>query len=207
MKEKKIWLYKGLAVFLTMVVVATALVGVSALGEFSTHCDDISQKVLRLHVLANSDSPEDQALKLQVRDAILAETGDLFSTAENKEAAMELVKAEQDTLTAVAEETLRSNGCDDSVTVELAQVFFDTRTYDTVTMPAGTYDAVQVKIGAAAGHNWWCVLFPSLCLPSATGPALSDVLTDEELDVVEQSGYDVRFQVVEWYQQIAGWFR
>ena len=105
----------------------------------------------------------------------------------------------------VAERTLRKNGCDLPVTAALKKVKFNTRTYGNITLPAGEYDALQVEIGAAKGKNWWCVLFPSLCVPSSTNVQMEDVLTQDELQVVEQSGYDVRFKVVEWYEAVKGW--
>ena len=105
----------------------------------------------------------------------------------------------------VAERTLRKNGCDLPVTAALKKVKFNTRTYGNITLPAGDYDALQVEIGAAKGKNWWCVLFPSLCVPSSTNVQMEDVLTQDELQVVEQSGYDVRFKVVEWYEAVKGW--
>lgn len=207
MRKNTAWAMKAATLLLTMVIVALAMVAASALGEFRVQCEDISQKVLRLHVLANSDSEEDQALKLKVRDAILEESDALFQASENKADAMEIIASHQDALEAVARRTLAANGCEDSVTVELKEVYFNTRTYGDLTMPAGYYDALQVKIGAAAGQNWWCVLFPSLCVPSATSVQMEDVLSPEEMDVIEQDGYEIRFKVVEWYESVAGWFR
>lgn len=207
MKKYTVWFTKAVALLLTMVVVALAMVAASSLGEFRVRCEDISQKVLRLHVLANSDSEEDQALKLKVRDAILEKSDTLFQASENKADAMEIIAEHKADMETVARQTLESNGCNDPVTVELQEVYFDTRTYGDITMPAGYYDALQVKIGAAAGHNWWCVLFPAMCVPSATSVQMEDVLSPEEMEVVEQEGYAVRFKVVEWYESVAGWFR
>ena len=82
---------------------------------------------------------------------------------------------------------------------------FPTREYDGFALPSGEYLALRVVIGEGAGKNWWCVLFPSLCVPSSTNMQMEDVLTQDELQVVEQSGYDVRFKVVEWYEAVKGW--
>ena len=177
----------------------------SAFGEFQKNCASLSEKVLRLHVLANSDSEADQQLKLKVRDAILQESDRLFQQSDSKEAAMAQMATHLSDVEQVAERTLRKNGCDLPVTAELKKVEFNTRTYGNITLPAGEYDALQVEIGAAKGKNWWCVLFPSLCVPSSTNVQMEDVLTQDELQVVEQSGYDVRFKVVEWYEAVKGW--
>ena len=133
---------------IALMVAAGALTAVSALGDFRSQCESVSQKVLRLHVLADSDAEEDQQLKLKVRDAILAESETLFSAAQNKAEAMESVRKNSDELQKIAEETLRENGCDDPVEIQLAEVYFNTRTYGEITMPAGYYDALQIKIGA-----------------------------------------------------------
>lgn len=203
----RVWGKKLLILTVTMAIVAAALTAVASLGEFRVRCEDISQKVLRLHVLANSDSEEDQELKLKVRDAILEQSETLFSTSENKEEAMESVEEHKDALEAVARKTILENGYDYPVTVELKEVYFNTRTYGDITMPSGYYDAFQVKIGKAEGKNWWCVLFPSLCVPSATTVQMDEVLSPEEMEIVESDGYAVRFKVVEWYEGIVGWFR
>ncbi len=191
---------------LSLMIAAGALTAVSALGDFRAQCESISGKVLRLHVLANSDKEEDQQLKLKVRDAILAESETLFSTAQNKAEAMESVRKNRDEIQRIAEKTLQKNGCDYPVEIQLAEVYFDTRTYGEITMPAGYYDALQVKIGAGEGKNWWCVLFPALCVPSAASVEMNDVLTTEEMTVL-QEGYTVRFKIVELYEQFLGLFR
>lgn len=203
----KLWAKKGAVVLLAMVLVAAVMTAIASLGEFRIRCEDISDKVLRLHVLANSDAEEDQALKLQVRDAVLDGSAELFQASQSKADAMEKVAAQQESLQAIAQKTVWENGYDYPVTVELTETYFNTRTYGDITMPAGYYDAFQVKIGAAEGKNWWCVLFPAICVPAATGPQLDDVLSDEELAVVRDDGYEIRFKVVEWYEAVAGWFR
>ena len=192
---------------LALLLVSSALTVVSALGDFRVQCESVSEKVLRLHVLANSDSEEDQQLKLKVRDAILAESDELFFTSQNKAEAMENILKNREQIETLAEDTLRQNGCTHPVEIQLAEVYFNTRTYGDVTMPAGYYDALQVKIGVGAGKNWWCVLFPALCVPSAASVQMEDVLTEEEMRVLGQSGYDVRFKIVELYENFMGLFR
>lgn len=202
---KRFWVKQSIALLCALLLTAGAVVAVSAFGEFQKNCASLSEKVLRLHVLANSDSEADQQLKLKVRDAILQESDRLFQQSDSKEAAMAQMATHLSDVEQVAERTLRKNGCDLPVTAALKKVEFNTRTYGNITLPAGDYDALQVEIGAAKGKNWWCVLFPSLCVPSSTNVQMEDVLTQDELQVVEQSGYDVRFKVVEWYEAVKGW--
>lgn len=202
---KRFWVKQSIALLCALLLTAGAVMAVSAFGEFQKNCDSLSEKVLRLHVLANSDSEADQQLKLKVRDAILQESDRLFQQSDSKEAAMAQMAIHLSDVEQVAERTLRKNGCDLPVTAALKKVKFNTRTYGNITLPAGEYDALQVEIGAAKGKNWWCVLFPSLCVPSSTNVQMEDVLTQDELQVVEQSGYDVRFKVVEWYEAVKGW--
>lgn len=202
---KRFWVKQSIALLCALLLTVGAVMAVSAFGEFQKNCDSLSEKVLRLHVLANSDSEADQQLKLKVRDAILQESDRLFQQSDSKEAAMAQMATHLSDVEQVAERTLRKNGCDLPVTAALKKVKFNTRTYGNITLPAGDYDALQVEIGAAKGKNWWCVLFPSLCVPSSTNVQMEDVLTQDELQVVEQSGYDVRFKVVEWYEAVKGW--
>ncbi len=202
---KRFWVKQSIALLCALLLTAGAVMAVSAFGEFQKNCNSLSEKVLRLHVLANSDSEADQQLKLKVRDAILQESDRLFQQSDSKEAAMVQMATHLSDVEQVAERTLRKNGCDLPVTAALKKVKFNTRTYGNITLPAGDYDALQVEIGAAKGKNWWCVLFPSLCVPSSTNVQMEDVLTQDELQVVEQSGYDVRFKVVEWYEAVKGW--
>ena len=202
---KRFWVKQSIALLCALLLTAGAVMAVSTFGEFQKNCDSLSEKVVRLHVLANSDSEADQQLKLKVRDAILQESDRLFQQSDSKEAAMAQMATHLSDVEQVAERTLRKNGCDLPVTAALKKVEFNTRTYGNITLPAGEYDALQVEIGAAKGKNWWCVLFPSLCVPSSTNVQMEDVLTQDELQVVEQSGYDVRFKVVEWYEAVKGW--
>ncbi len=166
-------------------------------------CEDISTRVLRLHVLANSDSAQDQALKLKVRDRILLESAGLFDRVADKQQAEDKVRTELPKLKAAAEDEIRKQGYDYPVQVELTNMYFTTRKYDSITLPAGDYDALRVTIGKAEGHNWWCVIFPPMCLPAAEAPQeLSDVLNSNQLQIVEgKGGFEVKFLSVELYEK------
>lgn len=167
----------------------------------------IRGSVLRLHVLANSDSESDQALKLKVRDRLLTVSRTLYADADSRDEAIARTREELPLLQAEAERVLRENGSQDGVRVVLEDTYFTTRTYGDVTLPAGEYTAVRVMIGQAKGHNWWCVMFPPLCLSAAEEEpdaaeslCLEDVLSGEEMDFVEGGGYEPRFKCVELYE-------
>ncbi len=173
---------------------------VMSMCGFTARCEDISERVLRLHVIAASDSEEDQALKLKVRDAVLQETAGLLDGAEDRAEAHRRLETVLPRLDAVAEACLRANGCEDTVSVSLCETRFSTRCYDTFTLPAGDYEALRVVIGEGAGKNWWCVVFPPMCLGSATAAQWDDVLTSQETEIItDSSRYQVRLKIVEWY--------
>ncbi|MBR6069098.1 MAG: stage II sporulation protein R [Ruminococcus sp.] len=161
--------------------------------------DRLRGSVLRLHILAASDSERDQTLKLRVRDALL-ESGILDGADSLAEA--EAIAADRlPDIERIAETVLRANGCELPVEAELADTEFDVRTYGDITMPAGTYRALRVKIGSAQGHNWWCVMYPSLCMPAAcevTDDRQTELeyFDDEELDIMyEPEKYEIRFAI------------
>lgn len=194
----KLW-EKALAVGLFLAILFS-------FSGFAAQCQDVSQRVLRLHVLANSDSQEDQTLKLQVRDRILQESSGLLDGVTDLQEAEERVTQAMPQLLQAAQDEVAKRGYDYPVTMELTPTAFSTRVYGNVTLPAGTYEALQIKIGEAEGHNWWCVLFPSLCIPASEDSAqLEDVLTGEELEIVQGEGYEVRFKVLELIEDVENW--
>ncbi|WOC33404.1 MULTISPECIES: stage II sporulation protein R [Caproicibacterium] len=169
--------------------------------------EDIPSRVLRLHVLANSDSAADQALKLKVRDRILKDSGVWFTNADTRAQAEAQAQAHLSDLQRQAEDELRQNGCHDRVRVSLEDTWFPTRQYGKLTFPAGTYRALRVVIGQGAGHNWWCVLFPALCLPTAEPKKdLDDVLTKPE-EQLTGSQYRIQFKTVELYESLENWLK
>lgn len=170
-------------------------------------CHEIRGSVLRLHILANSDSSRDQLLKLKVRDALLTDGGAYFTQADSKEEAILRTQEHLQALEAIARLTLRAAGCEYPVTCLLETAYFDTRVYDRVTLPAGNYTALRVIIGEGSGQNWWCVMFPPMCIPAAAQVTaqeepLEEVLTPGQTDLVENgSRYVLKFKVVEWFQE------
>ena len=194
--------YDFLAVGLALVISFAFTFAISFSG-FAAESADIRAKTLRLHILANSDTEEDQALKLAVRDRIIAETDELFSASAEREDAKEQIRQRMPQIQRIAMDEVSGYGY--SVNIEFVNMFFTTRTYDGVTLPAGKYDALRVVIGAGEGQNWWCVLYPPLCLPSASGGVIDDVLDEGEREVVESSPkYEVRFKVVELWEGLFG---
>ena len=167
--------------------------------SFGASCGEIRQDVLRMHVIANSDSVEDQAVKLKVRDAVLEAGEDLFDGTLTAEGAEQVLESDIERLQNAAQTVLTENGFDYGVRVEIGKDYFNTRTYDgEVTLPAGEYEAVRVILGEGKGQNWWCVMFPPMCLPAAEADTeISDVLTQNEEDVVKSNPkYEARFKEI-----------
>lgn len=155
----------------------------------------LSQKLIRLHVVANSDAPEDQAVKLLVRDAVLQEAAIVLKDAADPEAAL---LSALPALTRAANETLFSQGSPDTASVSLRRELFPTREYDTFRLPAGVYKSLRVTIGKGEGHNWWCVVFPALCLPASseelTQACLAAGLTEGEVAILTEDTETVELE-------------
>lgn len=174
--------------------------------SFGASCGNIRNSVLRMHIIANSDSTEDQAVKLQVRDAVLAAGKDLFDGSLTAADAENILESDKQALQSAAETVLRENGFSYGVRVEIGKDFFNTRTYDEkVTLPAGEYEAVRVILGEGKGKNWWCVMFPPLCLPAAEADAqMEDVLPENEAEITEnRPQYEARFKIIELFEKLS----
>lgn len=188
-----------------VLMVAAALFLMSGALALQTQ-DQLADKVVRLHVLANSDSEEDQALKLQVRDRVLERATELLEQSENRQEAEALLRGNLLELEALAAEEIAAAGYDYPVTAELEDTTFPTREYDGFTLPAGQYLALRIVIGEGAGQNWWCVVFPPLCtIASADVPAsaLAAGLTEEDVNLItEEPGYVLKFKTVELWEQL-----
>ena len=165
--------------------------------------------VIRLHVLANSDSEEDQALKLRVRDAVLQKTDALLKDAASREEAAEILQASLGELEAVAKAAVADAGYGNAVTVTLSRESYPTRQYEQLAFPAGEYLSLRVMIGEAEGQNWWCVLFPPMCLGAASESAAEDAaisvgLTGSQYRVITEHDepiYSVRFRILEVFEE------
>lgn len=172
----------------------------------------LSGKVIRLHVIANSDTDADQALKLQVRDRILEEAAGLFQSGATLDEAAQSIQAQLPALARAGEEVVRAQGYDYPVTASLEpDVWFPTKQYTDFALPAGSYTALRVVIGDGAGRNWWCVVFPPLCLGSVTetveeAAALGELSEDDiALMTGEDEGYVIKFKAIELWEEFRGW--
>ncbi len=196
------WNLKALELSLLLALLAALVWGMWSLQSQRALAD----KVVRLHVLANSDSAEDQALKLRVRDAVLARAEELLQGAGDRAAAEDVLRAALPELTEIARRTAAEGG-GYGVTAELRNTSFPTRDYDGFTLPAGEYLALRVVIGAGEGHNWWCVVFPPLCAQTTTDvaqTAMSAGLTEEDVALVteEDTGYVLKFKSIELWEAL-----
>lgn len=167
--------------------------------EFHRAAETVQEEVLRLHILAASNEAEDQQLKLAVRDRILKEA-EVFKVGESKDSVELQMQTQLPTIAAIAEDELRKHNCQDTVSVQLCRDSFSTRVYDDFTLPAGEYDALRIVIGEGEGKNWWCVLFPSLCLSSS---GADEWFTEHELQILQSSPqWEPRFALYEWVQSL-----
>lgn len=188
------------------VLAALLICFVLNISSFSEECRNIRSKMLRMHVIANSDSDIDQELKLKVRDAVLAEGKEIFDGSVTADDAKSKILPETERLRKAALRVIENEGFSYDVKITVGNEYFNTRTYDnSVTLPAGYYTAVKVIIGEGKGHNWWCVMFPPMCLPAASKECeISDVLEKDEVQIVEGgSKYKFKFKIVEIYEKIS----
>ena len=175
------------------------MISVSAwCGTLLADRQTLNEDLIRFHVVANSDGAEDQTVKLQVRDAVLASLQEDLAKIADVEEAKAYLQANLPKIEAVANQTLKAAGFDCEAVATLCREAFDTRYYDTFTLPAGVYEALRITIGEGEGHNWWCVAFPTLCLPAtsegfeaeAAGAGFPESLTGA---LAGDSEYEVRF--------------
>ena len=169
--------------------------------------DELADKVVRLHVLANSDSEEDQALKLKVRDVVLERATAILEQSDDRREAESRLRGELLELERIAAEEIAAEGYNYPVTVELENTDFPTKEYDGFTLPAGEYLALRVIIGEGQGQNWWCVVFPPLCTAASAdvpASALAAGFSEEEVNLIteENQGYVLKFKAVEWWETL-----
>ena len=169
----------------------------------------IASKILRFHVLANSDSAEDQAVKEKVRDAVGIYLQPLLADAKNVEETKQIILAHEAEIIEVSQATLVENGYDYEVKTAIAHTYFPEKTYGSYTFPKGEYEALQIVIGEGAGQNWWCVLYPNMCfrgsvfevIEEEAGEALREVLSPwEYADVFDSGKVELRFKFLEFFR-------
>ena len=194
-------LSKKIKISVTVGIVVAILFSICSFAKTS---EEIRSDVLRLHVIANSDTSVDQNLKLRLRDYILQEGKDIFNGSVNVENAVEKIEPVLPELEKSAKAFVNQAGFDYDVKISLSNEYFTTSTYETVTLPAGKYLALRVVIGSGEGHNWWCVMFPPMCVPAADKKdEIENVFSEKEIKLVESKPkYEPRFKVVEIYEQL-----
>lgn len=191
--------------FLVTMILTAGLIFSLAFGAFEVFaedCGEVRNEVLRLHIPANSDSDEDQAVKLELRDFLLGEYGNELSACSNLSSAEERARELLPEIEQRCTEFLHERGFNYGAKAELTDMYFTTREYDRLILPAGEYTALRITLGSGEGHNWWCVIFPQLCLPAVSEP------TDNAENVLESFGkpqnVTVKFAVYEWLQGVFG---
>ena len=201
--------FKLLILLLILLLIYTFICAFSYVNAVSTN---IQNSVFRLHVIANSDSEEDQNLKYIVRDKVLEYINSISSNLNSKEDVIKLANKNIDKIQKIAEKTIHENGYDYSVKLNIGNFAFPTKTYGDISFPAGFYDALKIEIGEAKGQNWWCVMFPPLCfvdvtsgiVPEESKEVIKENLSEEEYQLLSENSNDVnfKFKIVEMFQNI-----
>ena len=203
LKRQVILLKKYIHLFVGAIIFA----GMMLCLPFVNSCEELSEDVLRVHILANSDSAADQSLKLQVRDRILSECSEYFDDCKGKDEALAITKEHLSEFEKLAADEICAHGFDYPVSAQVKEMYFNTRYYDDFTMPAGRYDALRLTIGSGDGSNWWCVMYPSLCVGAASASEMRESLDEGEYEVVTSDKFDFRFKIVEYWEDVRSWFR
>ena len=196
--------------FILLTFLLILYIFISAVSYTNAVCSDIQESVFRLHVIANSDSTEDQNLKYIVRDSVIDYINEISKDATSKDEVIAIAEEHLTEIEEIALQTVKDNGCDYPVKVSIGNFAFPSKKYGDITLPPGYYDALKIEIGEAAGQNWWCVMFPPLCfvdvtsgvVPEESKEIMKDNLTDEEYDLISGKSADVeiKFKIVEVLQ-------
>ena len=199
--------------FFIVLILFSFFVFISALSYVNAVSSDISDSVFRLHVIANSDSKEDQDLKYKVRDSLLEYMNKISADCSSKEEVIALAETHKEDFYKIAKQTIEENGYGYPVNIDIGNFEFPTKTYGDISLPAGYYDALKVEIGNASGQNWWCVMFPPLCfvdvssgvVPDESKQIMQDNLSDEEYELIsDNDSRDIKFKfsLIEWFKNI-----
>lgn len=176
--------------------------------NFSVSCENINSKVFRLHILANSDSTEDQNLKMHIKDKVQELSREIVSIGNNKKELEDIFIKNLSNVEKIAKNEIRNCGYNYPVSARVTNSYFNTRNYENFTLPAGNYDALEIKIGSGKGKNWWCVIFPMLCVgASSKNKILDKTFNKNEKNIIcnNKKKYAIKFRIVEIYQLIKNW--
>ncbi len=180
-------------------LIGLILTAVLSMVSFADTCDEIDDRVLRLHILANSDSEDDQRIKLTVRDCLLAQVPELFEGTASREEAVQAAENSMSRVKACVQEALDRQHVTYGFTVEVVDSqYFDQREYEDFTMPAGQYAALRVLLGEGEGKNWWCVMYPPLC-GGAAKATMEENFDHRQNKLLSSDGkYEIKFRLYEW---------
>ena len=200
--------------YLFLLIVSVLFLLLSAYSYVNAVSNNLADSVFRLHVIANSDSKEDQKLKYKVRDSLIEYMNTLTNEMNSKEEVIEIAKSHLEDFKEIAQNVVKENGYNYDVNVEIGNFSFPTKTYGAISFPAGFYDALKVEIGKAEGQNWWCVMFPPLCfvdvtsgvVPEESKENLEENLGDEEYELISDtqnsSILNIKFKIIELFESI-----
>lgn len=210
-KERIIKMKKNLKVILILTILFLIYIFICAYSYVYAISEDLSDSVFRLHIIANSNTEEDQNLKYIVRDNLIQYMNELCTNCSSKEEIIEIAEQHIDDFKNIAENTIRSEGFTYNVTVEIGNFEFPTKVYGDISFPSGYYDALKVKIGESSGQNWWCVMFPPLCfvntttgiVPDESKEALQENLSEEEYRIISDTNnasISFKFKIIEFFE-------
>lgn len=179
-------------------------------SDFKNLQEDIAHEILRFHVVANSDSKQDQEIKLVIKDELTTALKPSLEHAKNIDEARVIIKDNLSTLEQIANQTLMDNGYEYTASASLEKGYFPLKVYGDLSLPPGEYEAIRIELGLAKGQNWWCIMFPPLCfvdstysvVPDSSKEQLKNVLTDEEYDMVfkqKDVKVKVKLKIVDWF--------
>lgn len=174
---------------------------------------ELADRVIRLHVIANSDTRADQDLKLEVRDSVLAQAETIYPAGADREQAMEALGTHLAELAAAGQRVVEERGYDYPVSAQLTQCWFPTKEYDDFALPAGNYTALRVVIGEGEGQNWWCVAYPPLCLGAASETleeaTQAGLFTEGQAALMtgDTQGYVLKFKAIELWEEMKAWVK
>ena len=201
--------------YLLLLIVSVAFLLLSAYSYVNAVSNNLANSVFRLHVIANSDSEEDQNLKYKVRDSLIEYMNTLTNNMNTKDEVIEIAQKHLEDFKNIAQKVINENGYNYEVNVEIGNFSFPTKTYGDISFPSGFYDALRVKIGKAEGQNWWCVMFPPLCfvdvtsgvVPEESKENLEENLGEEEYSIIsdnEDNGFtNIKFKIIEFFENIS----
>ena len=199
--------------FFIVLILLCLFILISAISYVDAVSTEIANSVFRLHVIANSDSVEDQNLKYQVRDRVLEYMNSISENCSSKEDVIELANEHKQNFYDIAKQVILENGYDYDVNINIGNFDFPTKHYGDISFPSGSYDALRIEIGSASGQNWWCVMFPPLCfvdvtsgiVPDESKSQMQNSLSDEEYDIISndsKSDIKFKFSLIEFFQNL-----